>query len=73
MSKSLKTFVADLCERVIVTFAEALLGAISVYSCLGEIEWKKALGIAGFSALISFLKCIVARQIKDDKSASLIK
>lgn len=73
MSKSLKTFIKDMVERVIVTFAEALLGAISVYSCLGEIQWKKALGIAGFSALISFLKCIIARQIKDEKSASLIK
>lgn len=55
-------FWKDVAERVIVTFAEALLALFLVAPTTSVItfDWPSALGVSATAALISFLKAIVA-------------
>lgn len=68
----MKKFILDTLERTIGTFCEALLGAIAACSMLGDIDWVMALSTAGLAALVTVLKCIVAKTKGDNNSASLV-
>ena len=72
MIKNIKKYIIDVIERVVVTFAEALLGAIGATATFGEVNWGVAFSTAGLAALVSFLKCLVALKTSDDKNASLV-
>lgn len=73
MTKNVKKYLIDLAERVIVTFAEALLGAIGATATFGEVHWGVAFSTAGLAALVSLLKCIAAKKTGDKNTASLVK
>lgn len=73
MSPTFKKYLIDTLERVICTFAEAFLGVICACSTLGEVNWGLAFSTAGLAALISLLKCIIARTSGDGDTASLVK
>lgn len=69
---NLKKYIIDVIERVVVTFAEALLGAIGATATFGEVNWGVAFSTAGLASLVSLLKCIAALKTGDKKSASLV-
>lgn len=69
---SLKSFIKDLIERAIVTFAEAMLGFMSVGQAFGDIDWVMALSVSGVAVLVSVLKSIVASKVGDKNTASLV-
>ena len=73
MTKTMKKYLIDLVERVVVTFAEALLGAIGATATFGEVHWGVAFSTAGLAAFVSFLKCIAAIKVGDKTNASLVK
>ena len=54
-----KEFWKDTGNRMAWTFAEAMLGCMSVGQALAEINWVHALSISAVAALISFFKQIV--------------
>lgn len=49
-------------ERVLSTFAQALLGAVGATSAEG-VDWGLSLKVAGFAALLALLKCLAASGI----------
>lgn len=61
-----KLFWKDAAERVIVTFAEALLALFLVapQTSFLTFDWPSALGLAGTAAIISLLKAVVAGRVK---------
>jgi len=63
----------DLVERVVATFLQAALGVLSADQLfdLGAEQWELAVG-AGFAAVLSVLKGVVAVRLGDG-SASLVK
>lgn len=69
-----KTFVIDLAERVIFTFAEAFL-AVLVASGTGfvNIDTVKGAAIAGGAAVLSVLKGIASSLKGDPESASAVQ
>lgn len=67
-----KKYIIDVIERVVVTFAEALLGAIGATATFGEVNWGVAFSTAGLASLVSLLKCIVAWKTSEDRNASLV-
>ena len=71
---SYKKYIIDVIERVVATFAEALLGFIGSAQFFGEINWGLAFSAAGLAALVSLLKCIAALKTGDAKvkTASLV-
>lgn len=70
----MKTFIKDLLERVISTFAEGFLGAIATSAVtLGDVDWVFCLSAGGFAALVAVLKCLAALKIGDKDNASLLK
>lgn len=69
---NLKKYIIDVIERVVVTFAEALLGAIGATATFGEVNWGVAFSTAGLASLVSLLKCIAALKTGDKNSASLV-
>lgn len=73
MSKTVKKYIIDLIERVVATFAEALLGVIGASATFGEVNWGLALSTAGMAAFVSLLKCIIAWNTGNKKSASLVE
>ncbi len=68
----LKKYLLDMFERVLCTFAEALLGAIGACATFGEVNWGIALSTAGFASLITVLKCLAAKKTGDTDTASLV-
>lgn len=54
-----KEFWKDTGNRMAWTFAQAMLGCMSVGQALTEIKWVHALSISAVAALISFFKQIV--------------
>lgn len=70
----MKKYIKDLLERVVATFAEGFLGAITTNAVtLGDIDWVFCLSAGGFAALISVLKCLAALKVGDKNTASLVK
>lgn len=63
-------FWKDAAERVIVTFAEAILALLLVapQTPLLTFDWPSAIGVGATAAVISFLKAVVATQIKSTVS-----
>lgn len=72
MSKNFKKYLFDIAERMICTFAEALLGVIGASATFGDVNWKFALSTAGLATLVSGLKCVVAYNSGNKQSGSLI-
>lgn len=64
------TFWKDAFERVIVTFAEALLALFLVapQTPLLAFDWPSALGLAATASVISLLKSIIATATKNTVS-----
>lgn len=60
-----KLFLKDTVERVIVTFAEALLALLIVapQTSFLAFDWPSALGLAGTAAIIAALKAVVATRL----------
>lgn len=58
-------FLKDTAERVIITFAEALLALFLVapQTSFLAFDWPSALGLAGTAAVISLLKAVIASRI----------
>lgn len=64
-----KEFWLDLLERTIATFAEVMLGYITVKN--GPINWREGLSVAGVAALGAVFKCIVLKSRTIHKDDSL--
>lgn len=73
MYSSTKTFLKDLAERAIVTFAEVLLGFLGAGLGFGDIDWGFAFSVAGVATLASILKSVTARRVGDTDTASLVE
>jgi hypothetical protein len=63
-----RQFLADLLERVVSTFAQALLGAGTVI----DFGSAKTYQIAAVAAAVSALKCLAATQVGAKDSGSLL-
>lgn len=68
-----REFLTDTAERVVRTFAQALLayfaaGAVNVVSA----DWGEALTVGATAALIALLTCVVARLKGDSATASFV-
>lgn len=44
--------------RTIKTFAEAMIGLITVGQAFGEVNWLHAVSVSGVAALVAFLTCL---------------
>ena len=70
----MKTFIKDLIERAVKTFAQVMLGYIGVEGVgSGDVNWAKALSVAGLATLASILTSIASRSVGNNNSASLIE
>lgn len=67
----LKDFIIDTIERTLCTFAETLLGVIGASVTFAEVNWGLAFSAAGLAALVTILKCVIAKT-KSGWSASLL-
>lgn len=63
-------FLKDTVERVLVTFAEALLAMFLVapHTSVIAFDWPSALGVAATAAVISFLKAVIASRVSSTVS-----
>lgn len=71
----MKTWLLDTAERVLASFAGALLSYVTVTGDaldLGAVNWATALSISGGAALASLLKALVASEFGDPNSAALL-
>ena len=73
-----KTFLKDMAERAIVTFAEVIIAIVGVsYMAnpmdLLSVNWIPVLIAGGIGAILAVLKAIVASFVGDKNSASLFK
>lgn len=75
MSKSkhtIKSFIKDLAERAIKTFAQSLVAAIGTTALtFGDVNWGIALSTAGLATLLSVLTSIGSMNIGESGTASL--
>lgn len=68
----MKTFIKDVAERSIKTFAQVMLSFIGVEGlAFGDVDWIKALSVAGLAMLASVLTSIISYNFSG--TASLIK
>ena len=68
----MKTFIKDVAERSIKTFAQVMLSFIGVEGlAFGDVDWVKALSVAGLAALASVLTSIISYNFTGN--ASLVK
>ena len=58
--------IIDTVERAVATFAEAMLGCLSVGVAVNEIDWLNALAISATATIISVLKSIVKNHKRGD-------
>lgn len=68
-----KGFIIDALERIVWTAIQAFLATLiasPVFDNLG-LGWKDALKVAGFAALLSVAKNILALQIGEDNTGQL--
>ena len=70
----MKEFIKDTIERSVKTFCQVMLGFIGVDGiALGDINWGKAVSIAGAAALASILTSIASYNIGNKGTASIVK
>lgn len=70
----MKEFIKDVIERAVKTFCQVMLGFIGVDGiALGDINWGKAVSIAGAAALASVLTSIASYNIGNKGTASIVK
>jgi hypothetical protein len=68
-----RSFWKDTLERVIATFAQALLSALPASYVPGvTLPLRGALAVAGGAAALSLLKCLAASRVGDSDSAALL-
>ncbi|WP_172796481.1 holin [Corynebacterium glutamicum] len=67
-----KPFVADLTERAIKTFAQALLGVFVAGVTIMSVDWVDALAIGATATLVSVLTSIASAGTRNPESASLV-
>lgn len=60
-----KKFWIDLIERCIATFAEAMLGFLTVGMALNEIDWLMALSVSGVAVMVTVCKCFIKIKPED--------
>lgn len=73
MKLTTKAYIKDLLERAIKTFAQTLLADIAVGQGFEDINWLRALSIAGVAALISVLTSVASRPFGAEDTASLVE
>jgi hypothetical protein len=61
-------YAKDLLERVVVTFLGAFLSVFVVT----DVNSAKAAAVAGAAAVLSLIKGLVAKQVKQPDTASLV-
>lgn len=59
--------IIDTIERAVATFAEAMLGCISVGVAINEVDWINAVAISLTATVASVLKSIVKNHKKEDE------
>lgn len=69
-----RAFWLSTAERVLWTFVQALVGAGAADGVLDivQMDWRSALGIAGFAALTCFAKCLGAALIPPQGSPATL-
>lgn len=73
MSIFTKNYIKDLLERAIKTFAQTLVADVTVGQGFEDINWLRALSIAGVAALISVLTSIASRPFGSEGTASMVE
>ena len=66
-------FLIDSAERIVWTAVQTFIGVLlasGVFDNLG-LDWEDALKVAGFAALASALKAILALKVGEDNTAQL--
>ena len=58
-------------ERVITTFAEALVAVLIVGNSIAAVDWPDALAVAALAAVVSLLKCVAASGVSPATGPSL--
>ena len=72
INKKVRTFLKDLLERAVKTFAEMMIADISVGQGFEDIDWARTLSVAGVATLISILMSLASYH-GGDGTASLVK
>lgn len=73
ISKKVRTFLKDLLERAVKTFAEMMIADISVGQGFEDIDWVRTLSVAGVATLISILMSLASYKGGEVGTASLVK
>lgn len=60
-----KEFWLDLLERCIATFAEAMLGFLTVGVAISEVDWLMALSVSGVATMVTVCKCFMKLKPED--------
>ena len=68
-----KQFFADLVERAVKTFAQALVAVLTVQGVSGvlDVDWPRALSVAGLAAIVSALTSLASGSLGRSGTASL--
>jgi hypothetical protein len=66
-------FLTDLAERAVKTFAQALVAVLTVQGVSGvlDVDWPRALSVAGLAAVVSALTSLASGGIGRSGTASL--
>lgn len=67
-----KTFVKDLIERAVKTFAEVLGGFVVVGKLITEIDWSTALQVSSTATLGAVLLSLASFKFSGNGTASLV-
>lgn len=62
---TIKEFWIDLLERSVATFAEAMLGFMTVGMAINEINWIMALSVSTVAVIITICKCLIKTKPSD--------
>jgi hypothetical protein len=66
-------FLKDAAERAVKTFAQVLVGILTVDGAdLANVNWKASLVAAGTASAVSLLTSVASAKVGDDESASLV-
>jgi hypothetical protein len=66
-------FIKDAAERAVKTFAQVLVGILTVDGAdLANVNWKASLVAAGTASAVSLLTSVASAQVGSDESASLV-
>lgn len=67
-----KQFWEDTAERMVKTFAQALLGVFVAGVTVMSVSWMDALAVGATAALVSVLTSVASAGARDPESASLV-